>query len=223
MFTDWSEVFPYGFYDISKSISDLDIHYDNVRNNNRFMNINENFKVLGNVDIKPILDECQKITQEDWDKFTWRQEANPMHGASKSLAIIYDQDFRHFNTTKHELYERLNFETIIEPMLNVLEKEYGAGYIVRAVLVKLPAGCSIKPHVDTGGSYTLSHRIHLPLICDPDKVEYVVDDERRFFGIGEMFELNNMRTHAVHNTGYVDRTNLLFDFAKYDGDGWWWK
>jgi hypothetical protein len=187
------------------------------------MNINENFKVLGNVDIKPILDECQKITQEDWDKFTWRQEANPMHGASKSLAIIYDQDFRHFNTTKHELYERLNFETIIEPMLNVLEKEYGAGYIVRAVLVKLPAGCSIKPHVDTGGSYTLSHRIHLPLICDPDKVEYVVDDERRFFGIGEMFELNNMRTHAVHNTGSVDRTNLLFDFAKYDGDGWWWK
>ena len=201
----------------------MDIHYDNVRNNNRFMNINENFKVLGNVDIKPILDECQKITQEDWNKFTWRQEANPMHGASKSLAIIYDQDFRHFNTTKHELYERLNFETIIEPMLNVLEKEYGAGYIVRAVLVKLPAGCSIKPHVDTGGSYTLSHRIHLPLICDSDKVEYVVDNERRFFGIGEMFELNNMRTHAVHNNGSVDRTNLLFDFAKYDGDGWWWK
>lgn len=201
----------------------MDIDYDNLRVNNCFMNIKENFKVLGNIDVNPILNEFKKVTQEDWDKYTWRQDANPMHSASKSLAIIYDQDFRHFNTTKHELYERLNFETIIKPMLDILEKEYGPGYIVRAVLVKLPAGNSIKSHVDTGGSYSLSHRIHIPLICESDKVEYIVDQEHRFFEIGQMFELNNMRTHAVNNSGSIDRTNLLFDFAKYDGDGWWWK
>lgn len=187
------------------------------------MNINENFKVLGSVDINPVLNEYNKITEEDWERFTWRQDENPMHGASKSLAIIYDQDFRHFNTTKHEFYERLNFDEIIKPMLDILEKEYGTGYIVRAVLVKLPAGKDIKSHIDVGGSYSLSHRIHIPLICEPNKVEYVVDSESRFFELGTMFELNNMRVHSVHNRGELDRTNLLFDFATYDGNGWWWR
>ena len=201
----------------------MDIHNDHLRNINCFMNIKENFKVLGNVDIQPVLDEYQKISEEDWERFTWRQDANPMHGASKSLAIIYDQDFRHFNTTKHEFYDKLNFGDIIKPMLDILEKEYGKGYIVRAVLVKLPAGRDIKPHIDIGGSYNLSHRIHIPLICQSDKVEYVVEGESRYFDIGTMFELNNMRTHSVHNRADIDRTNLLFDFATYDGKGWWWK
>ena len=187
------------------------------------MNIKENFKVLGKIDIQPLINEYEKISAEDWDRFTWRQDANPMHSASKTLAIIYDQDFRHFNVTKHEFYDRLNFGEIIKPFQSVLEKEYGTGYIVRAVLVKLPAGKDIKSHIDVGGSYNLSHRIHVPLICEPDKVEYVVEDESRFFDLGEMFELNNMREHSVHNRGLIDRTNLLFDFATFDGKGWWWK
>jgi len=30
-------------------------------------------------------------------------------------------------------------------------------------------------------------------MCEWDKVEYIVEEERRFFEIGQMFELNNMR------------------------------
>ncbi len=187
------------------------------------MNIEQNFKVFGKVDIQPFLDGYNKISDDDWDKYTWRQDANPMHGASKSLAIIYDQDFRHFNTTRHEFYDRLNFGDIIIPMQDLLQNEYGPGYIVRAVLVKLEKGNSIKPHSDVGASYSLSHRIHVPLICEQDKVEYVVNGESRYFDIGTMFELNNMRTHSVHNNGNIDRVNLLFDFATYDGKGWWWR
>jgi len=149
------------------------------------MNIKENFKDYGKVDIQPWLDKVSEIPTDEWDRYTWRQDANPMHGASKTLAIIYDNDFRHFNGTKHELYERLNFEKLIDPLLKKLEHEYNWGYVVRAVLVRLPAGSSIKSHKDVGGSYNLSHRIHVPLFCEWDKVEYIVEDERRFFEIGQ--------------------------------------
>lgn len=201
----------------------MDINYDNICNINCVMNINDNFKIFGKVDITKILEQYKNISESDWDKFTWRQEANPMHGASKTLAIIYDQDFRHFNNTRQEFYEKLNFGEIIEPITKILEDEYGPGYIVRAVLVNLPSGKSIKPHVDIGGSYNLSHRIHIPLLCEEKSVEYVVENESRYFEIGEMFELNNMRNHSVYNRGNIDRINLLFDFATYTGEGWWWR
>lgn len=186
------------------------------------MNIKENFKDYGKVDIQPWLDKVQQIPNDEWDRYTWRQDANPMHGASKTLAIIYDNDFRHFNGTKHELYEKLDFENLINPLIQRLEDEYNWGYVVRAVLVRLPAGKSIKSHKDIGGSYSLSHRIHVPLICEWDKVEYIVEEERRYFEIGQMFELNNMRQHEVNNYGSIDRINLLFDFAELSGKGWWY-
>lgn len=185
------------------------------------MNIKENFKDLGKVDVQPFIDGLKNISSEEWDNYTWRQDENPMHGASKTLAIIYDNDFRHFNGTRHELHGKLNFDKIIEPLINVLEREYTWGYVVRAVLVKLPAGRDIKTHIDVGGSYNLSHRIHVPLICEWDKVEYVVEDESRYFEIGQMFELNNMKKHSVHNRSSEDRINLLFDFAEFTGKGWW--
>lgn len=194
---------------------------DILRPNYIGMNIKENFKSYGKVDIQPILKKLELIPDDEWDRFTWRQDMNPMHGASKTLAIIYDEDFRHFNNTKHELYNLLDFEELSKPMVEILEREYNWGYVVRAVLVKLPAGKSIKPHIDYGGSYHLSHRIHIPLICDWDKVEYVVDGEQKFFELGEMFELNNMKLHEVNNHGDVDRVNLLFDFAELSGKGWW--
>lgn len=186
------------------------------------MNINQNFKDYGKVDIQGFLDRLKNIDEGEWDRYTWRQDNNPMHGSSKTLAIIYDDDFRHFNGTKHELYDKLEFDKLIEPIINVLEKEYTFGYVVRAVLVRLPAGKSIKPHKDVGASYSLSHRIHIPLICEWDKVEYVVNEESRFFEIGQMFELNNMEQHEVNNRGEIDRINLLFDFAEFSGKGWWY-
>ena len=186
------------------------------------MNINENFIDFGKVNVEPWLNRVSQIPKDEWDKYTWRQDENPMHGASKTLAIIYDNDFRHFNGTKHPLYDELDFDNLITPIVDVLEKHYKSGYVVRAVLVNLPAGKSIKPHKDIGPSYGLSHRIHIPLICEHDKVEYVVEGESRFFEIGQMFELNNMRLHEVNNRGETDRINLLFDFAEFSGKGWWY-
>lgn len=200
----------------------MDFNNDDLRIIHNFMNIKENFKDYGKINIQPWLDKVSQIPTDEWDRYTWRQEANPMHGASKTLAIIYDNDFRHFNGTKHELYERLDFENLIAPLVKRLEEEYNWGYVVRAVLVRLPAGKSIKSHKDVGGSYNLSHRIHVPLICEWDKVEYIVEDERRYFELGQMFELNNMRQHEVNNNGSIDRINLLFDFAEFSGKGWWY-
>lgn len=202
----------------------MDINYDNIRFNNYFMNIGVNFKFLGKIDAQPLIDSLSKIDDEDWGADTFRQETyKGIHSSTQAIQLIYDKDFRHFNGTKHKYWDLLNMEELMEPLLEVLKKEYGDGYIARAVFVKLFAGKSVGRHIDVGGSYSLSHRIHVPLITEENNIIYNVRDEDKFFKVGEVWELNDMVEHEVRNQSQTDRINLIMDYATLDGKGWWWK
>ena len=188
------------------------------------MNIETNFKFLGTIDPKLLIDSLSKIEDEDWGADTFRQEAySRFHSATQAIQLIYDKDFRHFNGTKHKYWDLLNMEELLEPVMKVLEKEYGPGYLARAVFVKLFAGKNVNRHIDVGGSYTLSHRVHVALISEEDKIIYNVRDEDKFFKVGEVWELNDMVEHEVRNQSQSDRINLIMDYAVFDGKGWWWK
>ncbi len=202
----------------------MDITYDNIRINHYSMNIGENFKFLGTINPQPLIDSLSKIEDEDWGADTFRQEAySRFHSATQAIQLIYDKDFRHFNGTKHKYWDLLNMEELLEPVMKVLEKEYGPGYLARAVFVKLFAGKNVNRHIDVGGSYTLSHRVHVALISEEDKIIYNVRDEDKFFKVGEVWELNDMVEHEVRNQSQSDRINLIMDYAVFDGKGWWWK
>lgn len=202
----------------------MDITYDNICINYYFMNIETNFKFLGTIDPKLLIDSLSKIEDEDWGADTFRQEAySRFHSATQAIQLIYDKDFRHFNGTKHKYWDLLNMEELLEPVMKVLEKEYGPGYLARAVFVKLFAGKNVNRHIDVGGSYTLSHRVHVALISEEDKIIYNVRDEDKFFKVGEVWELNDMVEHEVRNQSQSDRINLIMDYAVFDGKGWWWK
>lgn len=201
----------------------MDINYDNLRINNYFMNIGVNFKFLGSIDPQPIVDSIAKIDDNDWVADTWRQDEHRVHKSTQAIELIYDKDFRHFNVTKHKHWDLLNMDELLKPVLEVLKKQYGDGYIARAVLVKLFAGKNVDRHIDVGGSYSLSHRVHVVLIAEEDKIIYNVRDEDKTFKIGEIWELNDMVEHEVRNTSNKDRINLIMDYATLDGKGWWWK
>ena len=79
-----------------------------------------------------------------------------------------------------------------------LKKEYGPGYLARAVFVKLFAGKNVARHIDVGGSYTLSHRIHISLIAEEDNIMYIVRDEDKTFKLGEIWEINDMVVNNCH-------------------------
>lgn len=187
------------------------------------MNIGQNYRFIGNIDPQPLIDAVNKIDPQEWVKDTWRQDVHRMHGSTQTIELIYDKDFKHFNTTKQEHWFKLGMEDILKPLMELLNQKYGYGYIVRTVFVKLLAGRSVNKHIDTGGSYSLSHRIHVSLVADDENVTYVVNDEEKLFKIGEVWEINNMLEHEVINKSNKDRINLLLDYATLDGKGWWWK
>lgn len=202
----------------------MDIYYDNLRINNHFMNIGINFKYLGKIDPQPMIDSLSKIDDADWGADTFRQESyKSFHHSTQAIQLIYDKDFRHFGGTKHKYWDLLNMEELMKPLLEVLKKEYGDGYIARAVFVKLFAGKNVGRHIDVGPSYSLSHRIHVALIAEEEKIVYNVRDEDKFFRIGEVWELNDLVEHEVRNSSNKDRINLIMDYATLDGKGWWWK
>ena len=202
----------------------MDIYYDNLRTNNCFMNIGINFKYLGKIDPQPMIDSLSKIDDIDWGADTFRQETyKGIHHSTQAIQLMYDKDFRHFNGTKHKYWDLLNMEELMKPLLEILKKEYGDGYIARAVYVKLFAGKKVERHIDVGGSYSLSHRIHVALIADEDKIVYNVRNEDKFFKLGEVWEINDLVEHEVRNESESDRINLIMDFATLDGKGWWWK
>jgi hypothetical protein len=188
------------------------------------MNIGINFKYLGKIDAQPMVDSISKIEDADWGADTFRQDSyKAFHHSTQAIQLIYDKDFRHFGGTKHKYWDLLNMEELMKPLLEVLKKEYGDGYIARAVYVKLFAGKNVNRHIDVGPSYALSHRIHVALIAEEDKIVYNVRDEDKFFKIGEVWEINDLVEHEVRNSSGTDRINLIMDYATLDGKGWWWK
>ena len=84
-------------------------------------------------------------------------------------------------------------------------------HIHTALLIKLPAGRSIQPHVDAAPHFKLYHRIHIPNVTNP-KCLFTVGDETIHMKRGEMWEIDNDgKRHGVVNHGSEDRVHLLID------------
>jgi aspartyl/asparaginyl beta-hydroxylase (cupin superfamily) len=94
---------------------------------------------------------------------------------------------------------------------------------MRALLVKLTSGKSIRPHVDVVGfSLVIGRRIHIPIQTNDDCF-FTVGDDKRNLKLGELWEINNdKKMHSVENFGDTDRIHLIVDwieeslFEKYD-------
>lgn len=188
------------------------------------MNNTGTFLLHGTIDVNPII----KIIYDnnlDWDAYTGRQEKFKMvHGNTKTIPIIFDKSFNfdHLKIVPTEHYPLFKNElSKIENVIRESTKENGK--IMRALLVKLMAGTSIPPHVDTVGfSLVLCRRIHIPIETNEECI-FTVSDEKRNLKVGEVWEINNdKQRHSVDNLGKTDRVHLMVDwveeslFSKYD-------
>ena len=188
------------------------------------MDITETFIKHGEYNIDNIL-KIIKDNSLDWDEFTDRQKRyGTEHVHTKTIPIIFDKSFN-FNhlkiipTNHYPLFQEeiSNIESIIKS--NTGEN----GKIMRALLVKLTAGKTIRPHVDiVGFSLVVCRRIHIPVQTN-ENCYFTVGDDRRNLKIGEIWEINNdKQKHSVENFGEEDRIHLIVDwveeslFQKYD-------
>jgi len=178
------------------------------------MELKDTFLLHGTIDINPIINII-KNNNLDWDEFIDRQMKFVVHSQTKTIPIIFDKNFNflsfkiHF-TNLYSLFE--NEISKIEKMIRENTNENGK--IMRAILVNLPSGKSIPPHVDGGITLVHCRRIHIPIQTN-ENCFFTVGDDKRNLKLGEMWEINNdKKTHSVDNFGDDDRIHLIVDWVE---------
>ncbi|GAX82340.1 hypothetical protein CEUSTIGMA_g9769.t1 [Chlamydomonas eustigma] len=129
------------------------------------------------------------------------------------------------------------FKDAIEPIINQVLGPGQLDKVVRMQFAYMPPEVSaIKVHRDTGGYATKAHRIHIPVLTNPQvtfEVCPVLDRRTRgaHFDVtddiikpgdclpipmeeGMVFELNNRVLHRVTNASPLDRVQLVVDVAE---------
>lgn len=187
------------------------------------MNFKGNFNYLAKIDVSPIINMVKHLTDKHWSLDSTRQKRYEAHTHTQVINIVFDDDFRHMNPSKHPALDV--FGPVIEPVMssianhyeNIAENKlyldnYGQGYFIRVNLVKLLAYSSISEHQDKNFSLAHSHRIHIPIVTN-DQVFFTVGDETKNIQVGEIVEINNRRFHSVKNESDEDRVHLIIDFV----------
>ncbi len=118
------------------------------------MKLEESFVHYGNIDVKPFLSILEQLTKEDWDRYTFRQDDHPYHAATKTIPVLYDEEFGTERGKESTFYNR--FKDCVRAVEEKLDAE-----IIRFVIVNLPAGAKIKKHYDKAkDSFHIHNRFH---------------------------------------------------------------
>ena len=188
------------------------------------MNFRDDAVKLGTFNITTLRDRVLTLTDVDWNVDTSRQQTFDAHTRTQTIKLIFDPDYRHTNPTIHTDFAI--FEPLIAPLMAHIRSHYvqtlrqrrvaeknGSGYFVRALLTRLAPAAEITPHADDGHSLRCCHRIHVPVVTNPDCL-FTVGDLTWNMLEGEMWEINNRRIHAVRNEGAAPRVHLILDYVQ---------
>ena len=166
-----------------------------------------NFNYIGKLSISNFSKKVKNINS--WEDYQFRQKTYEVHKYTKTIPLIFHKD-----PTYHKQYN--NYKEEIEKIKKVFTKKFGQGYIIRAILVNLPAQKIIPEHIDGGDSLNSCKRIHVPLITN-DKILFTVGYETKNLKVGEMWEINNSKKpHSVENNSKEDRVHLIIDWVIND-------
>ena len=103
------------------------------------------------------------------------------------------------------------------PVMEQATRPYGyvrAAY-PRVMLARMASGGEILPHMDNNPAAQWPHKIHVPLLTNP-QVGFRIGDTIHHLPEGEAIEVNNLGIHAVRNDGTTDRIHLIFEYYDLD-------
>jgi|694.fasta_scaffold01463_19 hypothetical protein len=170
--------------------------------------MNYNFKYYGQLDISNIGDLILN-TELNWDEYTFRQTDRYGQADTKTIPLIWSEDFLENTTWKsYEIFK----DSLIEIENNLIQL-LGEGKIEVALLINLPKNKKILPHIDSGDEHFFkTKRIHIPITTN-DKCNFIVGGETVQMKQGEIWEIDNAyKVHSVNNNGKTDRIHLLIDY-----------
>ncbi|GAC1634387.1 MAG: hypothetical protein NVS9B10_30440 [Nevskia sp.] len=92
---------------------------------------------------------------------------------------------------------------------------YANGVFPRVMLARMAPGGVIHPHRDGARAASWPHKIHVPLLTNP-QVRFYIEPQDYHLEVGQAYEVNNLGAHAVVNEGATPRIHLIFEY--YDAD-----
>lgn len=152
----------------------------------------------------------EKIEDAWWDRDI-RHNLYRNHATTRCIRLRHVTDYD-FNNIKLMSFPELDdvFKQEVDDVLSALSRHYEYCDFT-AIILLLPAGAKIEPHVDQGRWFRLAHRIHVPLVTNPD-VEFRVGGDCVSMKVGKAYEIDNAnKIHAVANNGATDRVHLVVD------------
>lgn len=169
---------------------------------------------LGTVDIAALKEAALALPESVWEAEN-ASKPNRFDTLDNTQHVI----FRMVSSTfldwrdSHERPLWAEWRPLLEPVLAAATAPYGyrRGAFPRVMLARMAPGGVIRPHFDSNVAAKWPHKIHVPLLTNPD-VTFFVNRVPHHFVEGEAVEVNNMGPHSVQNRGTTDRIHLIFEY-----------
>jgi len=167
---------------------------------------------LGQVDCRALTRRVLAVDEAAWYADPRRQDDYEVHAQTQSIILVFFTGWPTVQVAHAKGWEGFN-DVAVPIMQHIVEQHYPpGGMVLRAVLARLPPGCAIDAHVDRHPSFSVAHRIHVPLVTN-DKVRFIVGTEDIHPQQAQAFELNNAMPHSVRNDGDQARIHFIFDYS----------
>ncbi len=169
---------------------------------------------IGGIDsFQSIKKKVLDIPQLEWKVWLERKKFKTQEDSDTILIFnLAESEHPLFNKT----YFNQKYISLLGSELNECYEKisgvYAGGEPKRVMLVSLPAGRNVKPHVDLGYHLQNSHRIHLPIFTNED-VQFIVNDTIIPMCEGMLTEINNNIQHSVNNNSSQCRIHLIIDWG----------
>lgn len=169
------------------------------------------FKTIGTLDLTSIKERLFAYSEEEWQKYTYRQNVFHVHSQTQTIGVkfpqhdelMYDEELaKTWNPLLVDFYEKL-------------KKFYGYDEldILAMMFARMQPQAQIPLHQDKGPRFSRAHRIHVPIKTQKG-VHFFLDGDDLFLEEGVIYEINNLLTHGVHNDTDEPRIHLIIDMVK---------
>jgi hypothetical protein len=169
-------------------------------------------RTLGHVECGALTRRVAACREEEWRFDSRRQDDYEVHLQTQSIILVFFTGWPQVQVAHAGGWAGFG-DLALPIMQEIVARHYPpGGLLLRVILARLLPNCRIDRHVDSHPSFSVAHRIHVPLLTNPD-VEFIVGTERIDARAHHAFELNNAMPHSVANNGSTPRVHLIFDYS----------
>jgi hypothetical protein len=171
-----------------------------------------NYNLINSYDITEIINIVSDFDKE-WNLNTYRQnQDDPTHRNTESYLVnaalpgwVPGKPILVVKQCENEkLWE------LLQPIFEDMEKHHD-GKLASAMIVKLFSDKDVLPHKDEGSEYFGAIRRHHMAIKTNPEATFFVDNTAKHMAVGELWEINNNKTHYAINSGADVRIHLIAD------------